>query len=95
MDTPSFVIVTFVNEDDAPGIVASNWINPHGNTCYYPNVRTEEMKNKLLRKRADPEESWPQYQIKILKRYGMSFILLHKLFKNYINFWVSLLSNFI
>ncbi|CAH2083611.1 unnamed protein product [Euphydryas editha] len=69
MDTPSFVIVTFVNEDDAPGIVASNWINPHGNTCYYPNVHTEEMKNKLLKKRADPDESWPQYQIKVLKRY--------------------------
>ncbi|GBP74974.1 hypothetical protein EVAR_56265_1 [Eumeta japonica] len=70
MDTPSFVIVTFINEDDAPGIVVSTWIDPRGNTCYYPNVRTEEMKNKLLRKMAEPDKSWPQYQIKVLKRYG-------------------------
>ncbi|GBP54644.1 hypothetical protein EVAR_35906_1 [Eumeta japonica] len=69
MDTPSFVIVTFIYEDDAPGIVVSIWIDTHGNTCYYPNVRTEEMKNKLLRKMAKPEKSWPQYQIKALKRY--------------------------
>ncbi|GBP73483.1 hypothetical protein EVAR_29375_1 [Eumeta japonica] len=69
MDTPSFVIVTFINEDDAPGIVVSTWIDPRGNTCYYPNVRTEEMKNKLLRKMAEPDKSWPQYQIKVLKRY--------------------------
>lgn len=75
--TTNFVIVTFVDEDDAPSIVASNWIKSDGNTCYYPNVRTEEMKNKLLRKMTLPDNtSWPQYRIKILKRYGMSLIFL-------------------
>lgn len=76
MTTTSFIIVTFVDEDDAPSIVASNWINPDGNTCYYPNVRTEEMKNKLLRKMITPRNTWPTYRIKILKRYGMSLIFL-------------------
>lgn len=81
MNTTNFVIVTFIDEDDAPGIVASNWIKPDGNTCYYPNVRTEEMKNKLLRKMTEPEDTTrPQYRIKILKRYGMFLIFLFSSF---------------
>lgn len=65
-----FVIVTFVDENNAPGIVASNWIKEDGNTCFYPNVRTEDLKEKLLRKMAAPDDLWQQYKIKILKGYG-------------------------
>lgn len=61
--------MTFVNENDAPGIVASNWIKDR-QTCYYPNVRTEETKNKHLKRMVDPESTWPQYNMKILKTYG-------------------------
>lgn len=77
--TSNFLIVTFVDENDAPGIVASNWV-VNNSTCYYPNVRTEEMKNKLLKRMADPDEStWPQYEIRILKSYG-KLILFTKSF---------------
>lgn len=86
MSSKNFVIVTFVDEDDAPGIVASNWIID-SKTCYYPNVRSEEMKNKLLIRTVDPEVTWPQYSIRILKDYGeyfnffilnlLSFISIH------------------
>ncbi|XP_073956617.1 uncharacterized protein isoform X2 [Choristoneura fumiferana] len=66
----NFVIVKFVDEDDAPGIIASNWI-VNDCSCYYPNVRTEELKDKLLKKKAEPEpgDTWTQYKIKILKYY--------------------------
>lgn len=74
--TANFVIATFVDEGDAPSIVSSNWIHQDGDTCYYPNVRTEEMKNKLLKKMIMPDDTWPQYRIKILKGYGMFFIFL-------------------
>ena len=77
MDTPMYVIVTFVNEDDTPGIVLSTWIHADSNICYYPNVRTDEMKTKLLKKKVAPEDTWPQYNIKVLKRYGMSSISLY------------------
>lgn len=73
MGSANFLIVTFVNEDDAPGIITSNWLID-SKTCYYPNVRTEEMKNKLLKRMAEPEVSlWPEYHIKVLKRYGKKF----------------------
>ncbi|XP_061711516.1 uncharacterized protein LOC133520847 [Cydia pomonella] len=63
-----FAIVTFVDEADAPGIIASNWVI-NENLCSYPNVRTEELKDKLLKRKAEPEDKWPQYKIKILKYY--------------------------
>lgn len=69
MVSTNFVVVIFLDEDDAPGIVSSNWIIDD-TTCYYPNVRTEEMKNKLLQRMAEPDNTWPQYKIKIIKRYG-------------------------
>ncbi|XP_028158432.1 uncharacterized protein LOC114351417 [Ostrinia furnacalis] len=68
MESKNFFLVTFLDEDDAPGIVSSKWLIDT-NTCYYPNVRTEEIKNKLLKKMAAPEATWSQYQIKILKSY--------------------------
>ncbi|GBN58412.1 hypothetical protein AVEN_246376-1 [Araneus ventricosus] len=44
----------FTNEEDAPGILSTKWIDTRNNTCWYPNVRTEEKKNELLVSHASP-----------------------------------------
>ncbi|KAI8436393.1 hypothetical protein MSG28_009998 [Choristoneura fumiferana] len=56
-----------IHVDDAPGIIASNWI-VNDCSCYYPNVRTEELKDKLLKKKAEPEpETYAEARIHLKK----------------------------
>lgn len=63
----SFVIVRFTEENGAPGIVAANWITADKQGCFYPNVRSDEAKEKLLKKLAKPDETWPHYPKKCCK----------------------------
>ncbi|GBN38581.1 hypothetical protein AVEN_107682-1, partial [Araneus ventricosus] len=72
-----YALVKFLDESDAPGIVCSHWINKFQNVCLYPNVRTNEARDKLLRKCADPGQDWSSCRIKILHNYG-SFSAAYK-----------------
>lgn len=72
MAISNYVLVRFVEENDAPGIVAANWLLDD-ETTYYPTVRTDEMKNKLLKNMAVPDHDinpWKLHKIRILKSYG-------------------------
>ena len=71
-----YAIVKFVDESDAPGIVCTHWITPDGKFCQYPNVRTNEARDKLLRKLAQPAQDWNTCHIKILHKYRKLFKML-------------------
>ncbi|XP_054718712.1 uncharacterized protein LOC129228097 [Uloborus diversus] len=62
-----YALVTYADEDDAPGIVATNWIDFENEICWFPNVITNEKKMKLLLSREPPSENWLQCQVTILK----------------------------
>ncbi|KAF5277319.1 hypothetical protein FQR65_LT16009 [Abscondita terminalis] len=64
-----YAIVTFPNEKDAPGIIATNWIDYVRSICYYPNVETEVKKNQLLMNRTAPGKTWNEDPIRILKEF--------------------------
>ncbi|KAK4882481.1 hypothetical protein RN001_005800 [Aquatica leii] len=63
-----YAIVTFPNEKDAPGIIATNWVDYVRNICYYPNV--ESHVKKLLMNRTAPEKTWNEHPIRILKEFN-------------------------
>ncbi|KAF2895453.1 hypothetical protein ILUMI_10725 [Ignelater luminosus] len=63
-----YAIVRFIAEDDAPGIVTINWIC-EDDKCRYPNVRTNEARDKLLKSNAKPTEEWITCPIKMLSKY--------------------------
>uniref|UniRef100_A0A6M2DSQ9 Putative dna topoisomerase 2-alpha-like protein n=1 Tax=Xenopsylla cheopis TaxID=163159 RepID=A0A6M2DSQ9_XENCH len=66
----TFVIVLFVKENDAPDIIASNWLTKCRQYCYYPKVRFDEAKNKLIKKFTPPDRlTWSKHQIRILTEY--------------------------
>ncbi|GBM62036.1 hypothetical protein AVEN_103342-1 [Araneus ventricosus] len=65
-----FAIIRFTDEEDAPGIVSTKWIDTRNNTCWYPNVRTEEKKNKLLVSHASPKKEWLNCPMRILKTFS-------------------------
>lgn len=68
-----YAIVKFVDEWDAPGIACSHWIHQDEKTCLYPNVRTNEARDKLLRKLVQPAQDWISCRIKILHKYSKLF----------------------
>lgn len=72
-ETRNYAIVRFIVKDDAPGIVAVNWINDNGTNCKYPNVRTNEARDKLLKQTAKPAEGWITCPIKVLSKYRELF----------------------
>ncbi|KAK4887069.1 hypothetical protein RN001_003340 [Aquatica leii] len=63
-----YAIVTFPNEKDAPGIIATNGVDYVRNICYYPNV--ESHVKKLLMNRTAPEKTWNEHPIRILKEFN-------------------------
>lgn len=65
-----YAIVKFTEEDDALGIVCDKWILDEGTICLYPNVSTDERRERLLKTEAVPKEDWITCPIKILHRYG-------------------------
>lgn len=46
----SFIIVRFTEKSGAPGTVTSDWISADKKTCFCPNVRSDQAKEKLLKK---------------------------------------------
>ena len=65
-----YAIVKFPEEADARGIVPLKWISSDENTCVYPNVNTDERRDKLVRLNVDPEDAWESFSVKLLKKYG-------------------------
>ena len=63
-----YAVVKFVDESDAPGIVCTHWISEDENFCQYPNVKTNEARDKLLRKLAQPAQDWDSCHIKVLHK---------------------------
>lgn len=68
-----YAIVKFIDEKDAPGIICVHWMNDEENRCQYPNVRTNEARDKLLQKLAVPEQNWITCPIKVLHKYSKSY----------------------
>ncbi|KAF5278231.1 hypothetical protein FQR65_LT15720 [Abscondita terminalis] len=48
-----------------------SWITKK-NFCFYPNVKTDEARDKLLKTCAEPSENWKKCRIKVL-RYFQTF----------------------
>ncbi|KAG8180947.1 hypothetical protein JTE90_024696 [Oedothorax gibbosus] len=62
-------VVLFVDEDDAPGVVCTSWIAETNDCCIYPNVKTNEARDRYLKEIHTPEDNWAICRIKILKYY--------------------------
>ncbi|KAF5271421.1 hypothetical protein FQR65_LT17617 [Abscondita terminalis] len=67
--TKYYAIVKFIDEDDALGIIPLNWVSENEDLCYFPNIKSDSVREKLIRIRADYEESWILCPIKILHKY--------------------------
>ena len=63
----NYMVVTFIDEDNAPGVIPSNWCLPNEVTCYYPRVASEAM----VKKRDAPKLTWQTINIRILHHYSM------------------------
>ncbi|KAG8173037.1 hypothetical protein JTE90_025020 [Oedothorax gibbosus] len=66
----NYAVVLFVDENDAPGVVCTTWIAETNNSCRYPNVRTNEARDRCLKEFHTPEDNWAICRIKILKYYS-------------------------
>lgn len=65
-----YAIVKFIEENDAPGIVCLHWLDKDNNTCVYPNVRTNEARDRLLKKQVGPSPDWSSCRVKVLQKYN-------------------------
>ncbi|XP_046405330.1 uncharacterized protein LOC124170575 [Ischnura elegans] len=65
----NFAIVKFVDEDDAPGIISLQWLDSTRKWCHYPNSKVDEVRDRLLRTHAAPEEDWHFCQVAVLAEY--------------------------
>lgn len=69
-----YAIVQFIDEADAPGVVALQWCNVYKTKWYYPNVLSNESRDKLLKTRVEPQENWWSCSIEVMHEYGENFI---------------------
>ncbi|KAF5272402.1 hypothetical protein FQR65_LT17404 [Abscondita terminalis] len=66
-----FAVVTFIEEDDAPGIIHTNWMDDKEEFCYYPSSKVSEAKKqKYIIKRKNPEIDWEKHPIRVLNKYS-------------------------
>lgn len=75
MAEEKFAVVLFTDENDAPGLIALKWANETNNMCYYPNVLTNERRDKLIELEAQPTNAWIKCPIKILHMYMVIYIV--------------------
>lgn len=73
---PNFAIVKFTQEDDALGIVALKWVSYDDSWTFYPNVTTNEKRDKIIRLQVEPGKEWLKCPIQIMHKYGkISFLV--------------------
>jgi hypothetical protein len=65
-----YAIVKFIDEDDALGVVCTSWITNSGSECFYPNVRSDERRDRMLKMQSSPEPGWVSSRIKIMQKYS-------------------------
>ncbi|CAH2292375.1 Hypothetical predicted protein [Pelobates cultripes] len=58
----TFAIVKFIDEDDAPGIILLSWLATDYSTCYYPESKTDQMRERLIKD--DLHLLWPEVILK-------------------------------
>lgn len=71
-----YALVLFTEEKDSPGIIATNWINYEEEKCWswFPPVKSEFLKNKIIIARKYPQSDWLQCPIRILREFGKFFV---------------------
>lgn len=64
-------VVLFLEEDDAPAVVASSWLRFRDRMCYWPShIKSECKREKLVHSSAvpDPEEGWELCPMRVLQK---------------------------
>lgn len=68
--TKQYAVVKFIDEDDALGVVHCKWISEDQTSCWYPNVKSDFQRYKLLVSGANTDSTWLPCRIQILHTYG-------------------------
>ena len=71
LNAMKFAVVEFT-KDRSVEVVPSNWIV--GNACYWPPYRGMRFTTSV-KKSETPDETWNEYQIRVIDFYGMPMFL--------------------
>lgn len=75
-----FAIVKFTEEDDAPGIIPLSWLTNDYSMCHYPEAKTDQMRERLIKNAVNPQDKmykWQLFNVQVMHFYCEYLLFLY------------------